>query len=148
MRTFTRTIASSVSFNALSPAISTSGQIGSQGTNAAGQTFSISNFGSDGVFGGPNKIEFVRGFSLQCNFGGNGTPSSGLYGGTLNLLVSNVQEAPMFITAASALISSTGSVMFNATQSNYNWVDFQFIPLVTSTSGFITAVLNGKAGGS
>lgn len=148
MRTFTRTIASSVFFNALSPAISTSGQLGPQGTQNAGQTFSISLFGNQGIFGGAQRIEFVRGFTLQCNFGGNGTPSSGLYGGLLNLLASNVNEKPMFVIAASALVSSTGSVMFNSVYSNYNFVDFQFLPNITSTSGFITAILNGKSGGA
>lgn len=133
MRTFTRVIASSVVFNATSNAI---------GISTAATT---SQFGY-AAQGGPSKVEYYRGYTLQFNFGGNGTASSGLYGGLLNLLVSNVLEKPMFVTASSALISSTGSVMFNATHANYQYVDFQFIPLVTSTTGFFTAILSEKTG--
>ncbi len=133
MRTFQKIVASSVVFNALTPAISTS---------AAATT---AQFGP-GAKGGPTPITFVGGYTLQANFGGNGLPSSGSYGGVFNLLVSNVNEKPMFVVAASALIASTGSVMFNAAYGNYSWIDFQFLPAITSTSGFVTIVLQCKSG--
>lgn len=135
MRTFQYTVASSVVFNATTPALS----------NTTPPT--TSQFGP-GAAGGPTKIEFTRGFTMQFNFGGNGQPSSGQYGGRLSLLVSNVLETPLFVTAASAQVSSTGSVMFNATHSNYQWVDYQFIPSILSTTGFFTAVLTSKQGGA
>lgn len=135
MRTFTQVLASSVSFNATGAAIRKS--------SAA----TTSQFGP-GATGGPTKIEFTRGFTMQCNFGGNGTPSSGSYGGLLNLLVSDVLENPMFVTAASAQVSSTGSIMFNAVNANYQYVDFQFIPAITSTTGIFTVVLTSKQGGA
>lgn len=135
MRTFTQVIASSVVFNATTPAISTS------------RVATTAQFGP-GAAGGPTKIDFTRGFTLQCNFGGNGTPSSGSFGGLFNLLVSNVPEAPMFVTASSAIVSSTGSIMFNATYSNYEFIDFQFIPAVTSTTGIMSVILTSKQGGA
>ena len=136
MRTFTKLIASSVGFNATSP---------SSGILAAATT---SQFGTQGAFGGPIQIEFTRGFTMQFNFGGNGNASSGAYGGQLNVLVSNVLEKPLFVVAASAQVSSTGSVMFNSVYSNYSFIDFQFIPSITCTSGFFSAVLTSKAGGT
>jgi hypothetical protein len=146
LRTFTKVLASSVFFGSSSQAISTSATFGQLVTSSAGQTFSKSLFGNPGVFGGPQFINYTRGFSVQANFGGNGVPSSGSYGGTLNLLVSNVNEKPMFVVAASALVASTGSVMFNSTFANFEWVDFQFIPSNTSTSGFVSVIVTGKSG--
>ncbi len=136
MRTFTKIIASSTRFTAVTPAISTS---------AAAST---AVFQTQGATGGPIQIEFTRGFTMQFNFGGNGNPSSGLYGGVLNVLVSNVLEKPLFVVAASAQVSSTGSVIFNSTYSNYSYIDFQFLPAITSTTGFFSAVLTSKAGGT
>lgn len=149
MRTFSKIVASSVFFGSTTQAISSSGQLGPIQTSSAGQNFSIGLFGNPGVYGGPTKIEFSNGFTLQANFGGNGNSSSGTYGGLLNLLVSNVPEKPMFVVAASALVSSTGSVMFNSDYSNYLWVDYQFLASAagTASSGFVTVTLTGKTGG-
>lgn len=134
MKTFQYVMASSVFFGSTTPAFSTS---------AAATT---AQFGP-GATGGPVKVDYYQGYSMQANFGGNGNPSSGTYGGLFNVLVSNVPETPLFVTAASALVQSTGSVMFdsNSQSANYRFIDFQFVPSSASTSGFVSVYLRAKA---
>jgi hypothetical protein len=131
MKVFTRVVASSYTFTSTSPAFSSSGVIPN----------STAFFGSQGSLGGPTEITYKEGLSMQDNFGGGSAPT-----GLFNVLTSNVLEKPMFVPAASAWISSTGSVVFNSValgiQTKY--IDFQFIPSSAGSSGFVSVVMAAK----
>lgn len=129
-RSFKKILASSYFFGSSTPAFSTSAPA------------TTSTFFSQGSVGGPTALRYSKGLSLQGNFGGNGNPSSGTYGGTFNLLASNALEGPTFCVAASALVSGTGSVIFNVPAPDFSFIDFQFVPLITQpSSGFVSVIL-------
>lgn len=128
MRTFTRTLASSVFFGSSTQAISTSA--------STGQFNYLNN--------GPQQVVYTDAFCLSGHFGGNGNPSSGFFGGKFNLLAGNANEVSTMVVAASAIVSTTGAYMFNITGGSFKFCDFQFIPSSASTSGFLTVLFVSK----
>lgn len=131
MRSFTKTLAASAIFNNNSAAFSTSGVIPN----------STAFFGSQGSLGGPTAIQFSEGLSIQANFGGGSNPQ-----GQFNVMASNVLEYPNFCVAASAQVSTSGSILFNSAVLGvqYKFIDFQFIPSSAGSSGFVTVVCHSK----
>ena len=146
MRQFSKVLASSVFFGSSTPAFSSSGSLGPTGTASSGQSFSISNFGSQGSQGGPTLIPYGSGVALQGLFGGEGNLAAASGGmGTLNLLGSNTIEPTQFSIIATSVVGSTGSVMLRDSSPWYQYVDFRFIPnSLRSTTAFLTVRLSVK----
>lgn len=131
MRSFVRVLTTSAFFGSSTPAFSSS---------AISSSTQFTN-----ELRGPQLVDQTEGFAISGNFGGNGNPSSGTYGGLFNLLAGNTNEYPLMAVASSAFISSTGSCVFNVANGNFRYVDFQFIPSsANSSSGFVTVVFSSK----
>ena len=137
MRSTKMTLASSTPFTGNTAAFSTSAT--NLGMNSTSATF----FGYSGGF---IPVPYGIGIALQGNFAASSTNSLGVYGGTLNLMGSNVPESPMFVMAASALISTTGSVIIRDSNPWYQYVDFKFIPnsSMASSAGTVSVYLSVK----
>ncbi len=136
MRGFTKIMASSVYFDPTTQAISSSAGPGMGSTGS----FAI----AAGAIGGPLSVQFGTGIALQGNFGGKGNASSGAYGGVFNLLGSNTLETPMFQIVATTTVSSTGGWIIRDSAPWYRFVNFQFIPSISTTSGILTAIFHEK----
>ena len=131
MRSILRLLTSSAFFGSSTPAFSSS---------AVSTSSQFNN-----QLSGPQCVTYSDGFSIQGNFGGNGNPSSGVYGGKFNLIAGNTPEYPLMAVASSAFISSTGACIFNIAGGNFRYVDFQFIPSsANSSSGFVTVSFVSK----
>ena len=148
MRLFSKTLASSVFFTSVTPAFSTSAQLGPQGTpSSAGFIGSISIFGAQGALGGPLAVQFGTMISMQANFGvlGAVSTSGGNYGGVFNLLGSNTNEKSTFTAVKTATISTTSASLLIDSAPAYRFIDFQFIPSTAmSSTGFVTVTLLDK----
>lgn len=148
MKSFTKVLASSVNFTSTTPAFSTSGSFGPIGTSSAGNSFSVSNFGSQGSQGGPTQVTHLSGLSVQANFGiNNATSTFPQVAGDFQLLGSNTLERPSFVIIASSSISSTASNMLRDSSPWYKYVDFRFVPnpaMTASSAGFVSVILTGK----
>lgn len=131
MKTFNKVLASSVTFDVTTPAISI----------AAVAT--TSQFGTPGAFGGPVQLNYGIGVAMQANIGQVGATTA--IGGTFSILGSNVLEKPMFRVVATTTISSSGSWLLRDSAPWYKYVDFQFIPAIAGSSGALTVILNEKS---
>lgn len=133
MRSFTKILASSVTFNAASAPFRT----------AAVST--TAQFATQGALGGPLIVQFGTGIAMQACLGGAGATTG--FGGTFNLLGSNVLEAAQFSVIGTSTVSSTATVLLRDSSPWYKYVDFSFVPAVAGSSGFLTVILNEKGNG-